>query len=69
MIFRYCGNSGKSATIRESNHGSGVWKDHYAKYFVPKSSVVHKIILELMFLFFKNTVKKIKIQVYTLPIS
>ena len=27
------------------------------------------LILELMFLFFKNTVKKTKIQVYILPIS
>ena len=24
------GHSGKSATIRESNHGSGVCKEHYA---------------------------------------
>ena len=27
------------------------------------------LILELMFLFFKNTVKKTKIQVYILPLS
>ena len=32
-----CIHSGKSAIIRESNHGSGVCKEHYAKYFVPKS--------------------------------
>ena len=30
---------GKSATIRESNHGLGVCKEHYAKYYVPKSSI------------------------------
>ena len=26
-------HSGKSATIRESNHGSGVCKEHYALYY------------------------------------
>ena len=31
-------HSGKSSTIRESNHGSGVCKEHYVQYFVPKSS-------------------------------
>ena len=30
---------GKSTTIRESNHGLGVCKEHYAKYYVPKSSI------------------------------
>ena len=33
-------HSGKSATIRESNHGSGVCKEHYAKYYAPKSSIL-----------------------------
>ena len=32
--------SGKSATIRKSNHGSGVCKEHYALYYVPKSSIL-----------------------------
>ena len=27
-------HSGKSATIRESNHGSGVCKAHYALYYI-----------------------------------
>ena len=31
---------GKSATIRESNHGSGVCKEHYAYNYVPKSSIL-----------------------------
>ena len=25
---------GKSATFRQSNHGSGVCKEHYAQYYV-----------------------------------
>ena len=29
LLMEYC-QSGKSATIRESNHGSGVCKEHYA---------------------------------------
>ena len=33
-------HSGKSATIRESNHGAGVCKEHYALYYVPKSSIL-----------------------------
>ena len=33
-------HSGKSATIRESNHGLSVCKEHYAKYYVPKSSIL-----------------------------
>ena len=33
-------HSGKSATIRKSIHGSGVCKEHYAYYFVPKSSIL-----------------------------
>ena len=33
-------HSGKSATIRESNHGSGVCREHYAYYYVPKSSIL-----------------------------
>ena len=33
-------HSGNSATIRESNHGSGVCKKHYALYYVPKSSIL-----------------------------
>ena len=28
------GHSGKSATIRESNHGSGVCQEHYAEYYI-----------------------------------
>ena len=32
-------HSGKSATIRESNHASDVCKVHYAYYYVPKSSI------------------------------
>ena len=32
--------SGKSATIRESNHGSGVCKEHYPQYYAPKSSIL-----------------------------
>ena len=34
-----------------------------------KSVTFDLLIFELMFLFFKNTVKKTKIQVYILPIS
>ena len=34
------GHSGKSATIRELNHGSGVCKENYAYYYVPKSSIL-----------------------------
>ena len=30
-------HSGKSATIRESNDGSGVRKENYAKYCVPNA--------------------------------
>ena len=33
-------HSGKSATIRESNHGSGVCKEHYAYNYKPKSSIL-----------------------------
>ena len=33
-------NSGKFATIRESNHGSGVCKERYAKFYVQKSSIL-----------------------------
>ena len=33
-------HSGKSATIRESYHGSGVCKEHHALYYVPKSSIL-----------------------------
>ena len=29
-----------SVTIRESNHASGVYKEHCAKYYVPKSSIL-----------------------------
>ena len=32
-------HSGKFATIRESNHGSGACKELYAQYYVPKSSI------------------------------
>ena len=32
--------SGKSATIRESNHCLGVCKEHYTYYYVPKSSIL-----------------------------
>ena len=35
-------HSGKSATIREPNHGLGIYKGHYAHYlmYVPKSSIL-----------------------------
>ena len=33
-------HSGRSATIRESNHGSGECKEHYAWYCVPKRSIL-----------------------------
>ena len=33
-------HSGKSVTIRESNHASGVYKEHYAQYYVRKSSIL-----------------------------
>ena len=39
----FCTHSGKSATLRESNHGSGVCKEHFAYYYVhyvPKSSIL-----------------------------
>ena len=39
-IFNVTNHSGKSATIRESNHGSGVCKEHYTYYYVPKSSIL-----------------------------
>ena len=32
--------SGKSVTIPELNHASGVYKEHYALYYVPKSSIL-----------------------------
>ena len=35
-----CAHLGKSATIRESNHGSGVCKEHHMSYYVPKSSIL-----------------------------
>ena len=35
-----CYHSGKSAIIRESNHVSGVCEEHYAQYYVPKSSIL-----------------------------
>ena len=31
-------HSEKSVTIRESNHASSVYKEHYAQYYVPRSS-------------------------------
>ena len=31
---------GKSVTICESNDASGVYKEHYALYYVPKSSIL-----------------------------
>ena len=31
---------GKSVTIRESNHASGVYKEHYTKHYVPKSFIL-----------------------------
>ena len=39
---RLCGktHSGKSATNRESNHGSGVCKELYLKKYVPKISIL-----------------------------
>ena len=33
-------HSGKSLTIPESNHASGVYKEHYTLYYVPKSSIL-----------------------------
>ena len=33
-------HSGKSAIIQESNHGSGVFKEPYGWYYVPKSSIL-----------------------------
>ena len=36
-------HSGKFATIRESNHGSGVCNGHYALYYEPKSSILSAI--------------------------
>ena len=33
-------HSEKSVTIRVSNHACGVYKEHYAYYYVPKSSVL-----------------------------
>ena len=33
-------HSGKSVTIQESNHGSGVYMEHYAQYYVQKSSIL-----------------------------
>ena len=33
-------HSGKSATIRESNHGLCVYKEHYAQCYVPKHSIL-----------------------------
>ena len=29
-----------TVAIRESNHASGVYKEHYASYYVPKSSIL-----------------------------
>ena len=37
---RFSDHSGKSVTIRESNHGLGVCKEHYVLYYVPKSSIL-----------------------------
>ena len=34
------GHSGKSVTIQEVNHGSGICKEHYAKYYELKSSIL-----------------------------
>ena len=31
---------GKSITIRESNHAEGIYKEHYAYYYVPQSSIL-----------------------------
>ena len=33
-------HSGKSATIRESNHGSGVCNEYYAQHYILKSSIL-----------------------------
>ena len=33
-------HSKKSSTIRELKHGLGVCKEHYAEYYVPKSSIL-----------------------------
>ena len=40
VTVSHCIHPGKCATTRESNHGSGVCKEHYAKYYVPKSSIL-----------------------------
>ena len=31
---------GKSVSILESNHASGVYKENYALYYLPKSSIL-----------------------------
>ena len=33
-------HSGKSTTIRDSNHGSCVCKEYYVQYYVQKSSIL-----------------------------
>ena len=33
-------HSGKPASIRDSNHGSGVCKEHYVWCYVPKSPIL-----------------------------
>ena len=40
MVADEMSHSGKSVTIRESNHGSDVCKEHYAQQYVPKSSIL-----------------------------
>ena len=40
LFYRPTYHSGKFATIRESNHGLSECKEHYTKYYVPKSSIL-----------------------------
>ena len=40
MYTLHIAHYGKSATIPESNHGSGVCKEHYAECHVPKHSTL-----------------------------
>ena len=46
-------HSGKSATIQESNHGSGVCMEHYAKYYVPKSYIFLALLQSIVLIILK----------------
>ena len=39
-LYSFLAIQGVSAIIRESNDGSGVCKEHYTLYYVPKSSIL-----------------------------